>query len=170
MCDNGRECEAAKRQGFGGPRREGLGGDAHSGHQGHGRHGGHHGGCGSTAWHGEWRGREMVDALLAAFGAEVTVLDAEDRVVAFSGGDRIFGRSDDLLGESVHGCHPVEARAGMREVLDALRAGEAERRRQVTLPDGSLVLVRYAARRGADGAYLGAVQVASRAEPNDTSR
>jgi hypothetical protein len=76
VCDNHRECEAARRQGFG----PGRGARAAGGHGGHG-----HG----LEWHGEWRGREIVSTLIGALGVEVTVLDAEDRVVGFSGGEAL---------------------------------------------------------------------------------
>jgi hypothetical protein len=156
VCDNHRECEAARRQGFGGG--HGADGRRHGG--GHGGHGGGHGH--GLEWHGEWRGRELVSTLIEALGVEITVFDAADCITGFSGGDRLFARDDLLLGSSVYGCHGAESRSAVREVLDALRAGSAERSREVSLPDGGAALVQYVARRDADGGYLGALQLARR--------
>jgi DUF438 domain-containing protein len=143
VCDNHRECESEGRRGFGGPRRH-----AHAG----------------LEWHGEWRGQEIVRTLIDALGVEVTVIDADDRIVGFSGGNRLFARNEDMLGTSLYGVHPPASRDAVREVLDALRSGEGERSRETPLPDGGAALVQYVARRDGEGRYLGCMQLARRVE------
>lgn len=158
MCDNHRECEAARRQGFGGPPESG---GRHSGPGGQG--GGHRSGHGhGLEWHGEWRGQEIVRSLLDSLGVEVTMIDAEDRIVAFSGGARLFPRTDELLGTSVLDAHAPHGRDAVREMLDALKRGERVQARETALPDGGRALTEYFARRDAEGRYLGVMQLSRR--------
>ena len=54
--------------------------------------------------------REIVDAILETLPVEITVLDENDRIVAWNTRrPRIFGRPAEVLGRDIRECHSVKS-------------------------------------------------------------
>jgi uncharacterized protein len=101
-----------------------------------------------------------LEALLGALPIDATFVDAEDRVRWFSHGpERVFSRSKAVLGRKVQFCHPPSSVGTVERILAAFRAGEKDRAAFWIQLRGRFVHIEYRALRGADGAYLGCLEV-----------
>jgi DUF438 domain-containing protein len=101
--------------------------------------------------------------LLAVFSTmpvDMTFVDADDRVRFFTQGkERVFSRSRAILGRKVQFCHPPSSVHTVEEILSAFRAGTQDRAAFWIEMRGRFVHIEYLALRGADGAYLGCLEV-----------
>lgn len=109
---------------------------------------------------------ELLDALMDTLPCEFTLIDADDRIVAWNRHDaRLFGRGKELLERDVRDCHPERIMGDVERLLADLKSGRQDRIRvwgeHKTGPRRDVrkrVLVEYVAVRGADGKYLGCVE------------
>ncbi len=98
--------------------------------------------------------------ILDTLPLDVTFVDADDRVAYFSeGADRVFERNRAILGRRVQDCHPPASVHIVQKVVDDLRAGRRDVAEFWIQLHGRFVHIRYFAVRGADGAYLGTVEL-----------
>jgi DUF438 domain-containing protein len=103
------------------------------------------------------------EELLAVFSTmpvDMTFVDADDRVRFFTQGkERIFARSRSIIGRKVQFCHPPSSVDTVERILEAFRAGTQERAAFWIELRGRFVHIEYLALRGADGRYLGCLEV-----------
>ncbi|MBC7170333.1 DUF438 domain-containing protein [Candidatus Bipolaricaulota bacterium] len=108
---------------------------------------------------GEFTPQEL-EAVLNALPVDITFVDADDTVRYFSASkDRIFVRTEAVLGRKVQDCHPQKSVHVVEKILADFKAG----RRDVAefwIPfGGKFVYIRYFPVRGRGGEYLGTVEV-----------
>ena len=109
---------------------------------------------------------DMLDVILDALPLDFSVVDSEDRVVAWNRHDeRIFKRPMAALGRNVRDCHPKKSLHAVERILQEMRDGKRETARfWIDLPVGpggelQKVLIEYYALRNESGAYLGCLEV-----------
>jgi len=101
-----------------------------------------------------------LEAILNALPLDATFVDAEDRVRYFThGADRVFARSRAVLGRKVQHCHPPSSVDTVQRILDGFRSGRQSRAAFWINIRGRFVHIEYAALRGAEGRYLGCLEV-----------
>jgi PAS domain S-box-containing protein len=108
---------------------------------------------------------EVLESLLETPPVEFSVLDADDRVLAWNKhATRIFKRPEAALGRNVRDCHPKHSLAKVEAILSEMKAGKRDRASfwidMGIGPEGKKekVLIEYHALRGKDGKYLGCME------------
>jgi DUF438 domain-containing protein len=108
---------------------------------------------------------EMLLALLETMPAEVTVIDANDEVVAWNKhATRLFRRPMTSMGLNFRECHPQKSLHMVERIVDDMRRGERDKARfwiDLTVPNDShkhKVLIDFYALRARDGKYLGCLE------------
>jgi PAS domain S-box-containing protein len=114
--------------------------------------------------------RDMLEAILETLPLEVTVLDANDRIVAWNTRrPRVFGRPAEVLGRDVRSCHSEKSIEMVERLLREMKAGTRETARfwydETIEGRAQKVVVDYFALRGEDGTYLGCVEALQSVEP-----
>lgn len=108
-------------------------------------------------------GQLSVDELIGVFQSmpfDLTFVDKDDTVRYFSPGrDRIFERSRAILGRKVQYCHPPKSVHIVNQILRDFKAGHQDRARFWISMRGRMVFICYYAVRGADGGYMGTLEV-----------
>jgi len=107
----------------------------------------------------------VLEALLETVPVEFSVVDADDRVLAWNKHEtRIFKRPEGVVGRSVRDCHPQKSVEKVEAILTEMKAGTRDRARfwiDLPLGDGGKsekVLIEYYALRAEDGRYLGCLE------------
>ena len=108
--------------------------------------------------------KDVLDALLETIPVEFSVVDADDRVLAWNKHEsRIFRRPTGVVGKSVQNCHPKKSLQKVEQILQEMKAGTRDKARfwiDMTIDDeGQKVLIEYYALRDDEGNYLGCVEV-----------
>ncbi len=106
---------------------------------------------------------EELAAAFAALPADITFVDAEGIVRYFSA-YRIFSRPPECLDRHVLDCHSESTRPGIAKMLSEFASGWRDEAIFLERKSGRDVHVRYVALRGADGGYLGCLEVAQWAD------
>jgi len=108
---------------------------------------------------------DVLQALLEAVPFEFSVLDKDDKVLAWNKHEtRIFKRPVGVVGRDVRNCHPKKSLSKVEKILDEMKKGERERARfWIDLPlegqGAQKILIEYYALRGKSGNYLGCLEV-----------
>ncbi|MGB9610781.1 MAG: DUF438 domain-containing protein [Bryobacteraceae bacterium] len=103
---------------------------------------------------------EQLLAIFHTLPADLTFVDADDRVAFFSEGpDRIFARSKAILGRKVQHCHPPRSVDVVNRILDDFRSGRQSVAEFWIQFHGRFVHIRYFAVRDGAGRYLGTLEV-----------
>jgi hypothetical protein len=107
---------------------------------------------------------KMVKAALESFPAEITVIDANDEVVAWNKNDnRLFHRPQTSMGLNFRKCHPASSLAKVEQIVAEMRAGQRQKARfwiQAKVGgERHLVVIEFHALRGEGGEYLGCMEV-----------
>jgi len=98
--------------------------------------------------------------LLNTIPFDMTFVDKDDTVRYFTQGrERIFGRSRAILGRKVQFCHPPSSVHIVEQILEDFHAGREEHCRFWITVGGRFIIIEYFAMRGADGEYLGTLEV-----------
>jgi DUF438 domain-containing protein len=98
--------------------------------------------------------------LLNALPADLTFVDAEDRVRYFSEGkSRIFTRTKSVIGRRVQNCHPPQSVDVVEKILASFKEGKRDSYDFWINFHNRLVYIRYLAVRDRDGKYLGTLEV-----------
>lgn len=106
---------------------------------------------------------EVLSVLLETIPVEFSVVDAEDKVLAWNKHEtRIFKRPAGVVGRSVRDCHPKKSLAKVEAILSEMKAGTRDKARfWIDLgPEGQnrKVLIEYYALRDEQGKYLGCLE------------
>ncbi|MBN1979261.1 MAG: PAS domain-containing protein [Anaerolineae bacterium] len=107
--------------------------------------------------------KDVLEALLETIPVEFSVVDADDRVLAWNKHEsRIFKRPTGVAGKSVQKCHPQKSLQKVEQILQEMKAGTRDKARfwiDLTI-DGEKqkVLIEYYALRDAEGNYLGCLE------------
>jgi len=109
---------------------------------------------------------EMLAAVLDALPAELTLTDANDKIIAWTEpAYKIFHRFDEILGTDVRECHPEKSRERVSRLLEDLKSGNRDKETMVVpckdekTGEPIEVLVEYIAVRSASRKYLGCMEV-----------
>lgn len=104
----------------------------------------------------------ILAALLDAVPLEFTVIDEQDRIIAWNKGDeRMLTRSVEILGSDIRDCHTHKSMDMLERLLEEMKAGERESARfwfDDDTGDASVkrkLLVEYFALRDPGGNYIG---------------
>ncbi len=102
----------------------------------------------------------QLEALFATLPLDLTLTDAEDRIVFYSDWPgRHFSRCPAILGRPLAHCHPPASEALLERVMDDLRGGQARVIEAAMERDGRTILSRYIAVQDGKGAYIGCLEV-----------
>lgn len=107
---------------------------------------------------------KLVKALIETIPAEITVIDADDEVVAWNKDDtRLFHRPQTSMGLNFRKCHPASSLAKVEQIVAEMKAGTRQKARfwiRAKVGDERhLVLIEFFALRGDGGEYLGCLEV-----------
>jgi DUF438 domain-containing protein len=102
-------------------------------------------------------------AMLEAWPADVTFVDAENTIRFYTGRYRIFRRSPENIGTDVVDCHSARSRPQVAQLIAELRDGWRDEATFLEEQDGRPVHIRYLPVRDGDE-YLGMLEVAQWAD------
>ena len=72
----------------------------------------------------------LVRAALETIPAEITVIDANDEVVAWNKhGKRLFHRPETSMGLNFRNCHPAESLAKVEQIVAEMKSGTRQKAR-----------------------------------------
>jgi PAS domain S-box-containing protein len=106
----------------------------------------------------------LVRAALETLPAEITVIDANDEVVAWNKHNkRLFHRPETSMGLNFRNCHPAESLHMVEQIVSEMKAGTREKARfwiQARVGDTRhLVVIEFYALRNEKGQYRGCMEV-----------
>ena len=114
---------------------------------------------------------EMVRAMVETLPGEVTVIDANDEVVAWNQHEtRIFKRPMSCMGINFRQCHPECSLAAVEEIVAEMRSGAKDKSSfwiDLELEPGApkhKILIEFFALRNEKGEYLGCMEFAQDVE------
>ncbi|MBI2838227.1 MAG: DUF438 domain-containing protein [Acidobacteria bacterium] len=103
---------------------------------------------------------EQLMGIFSVLPADLTFVDADDRVRYFSEGrERIFSRSRAVIGRKVQHCHPPRSIGAVQQIISDFRSGKQSVADFWINFRGRFVMIRYLAVRGQKGEYLGTLEV-----------
>jgi hypothetical protein len=107
---------------------------------------------------------KMVKAALETIPAEITVIDANDEVVAWNKNDkRLFHRPQTSMGLNFRKCHPASSLGKVEQIVAEMKAGTRQGARfwirAKVGEERHLVVIEFFALRGDSGEYLGCMEV-----------
>jgi len=103
---------------------------------------------------------EELEAVLNTLPVDITFVGADDTVRYFSASqDRIFVRTEAVLGRKVQDCHPQKSVHVVERILADFKAGRRDVAEFWIHFGGRFVHIRYFPVRGRSGEYLGTVEV-----------
>ncbi len=112
---------------------------------------------------------EMVEGVLEALPMEITIIDRDDRIVAWNErAPRLFSRDDEIIGRDVRTCHSQESNEMIDMMLSEMKAGSRDVYRfwyDHEMKDGGRsekILIEYIALRDSNGAYIGCMETMQR--------
>jgi len=107
----------------------------------------------------------VLDALLETSPIEFSVLDKNDKVLAWNKHQtRIFKRPEAALGRDVRNCHPQKSLDKVEKIIAEMKEGSRDTAKfWIDLPLGKngemhKILIQYFALRDAVGTYLGCME------------
>jgi hypothetical protein len=101
----------------------------------------------------------VINAILKHLPVDMTFVGPDDRVAYFSQTDeRIFPRSEAIIGREVAKCHPPKSVHVVEEILARFKSGERDRAEFWLELGGRFIHIRYFAVRE-NGRYLGCLEV-----------
>ncbi len=108
---------------------------------------------------------EMLNAFLKTIPIEFSIVDKDDKVVAWNKHQtRIFRRPPGTIGKDVRNCHPKKSLALVEKILAEMKAGTRDKARfWIDLhvdghPEPQKILIEYYALRDEAGNYLGCLE------------
>lgn len=103
---------------------------------------------------------EELNAIFKALPLDISFIDAEDRLRFYSAKrERIFPRTKTVLGRPVYLCHPPRSVHLVKRIIEDFKAGRRSSADFWINFGGRLIYIRYFPVRGADGKYLGTLEV-----------
>jgi DUF438 domain-containing protein len=111
----------------------------------------------------------MVEGVLEALPMEITILDRDDRIVAWNEREpRLFPRYERIIGSDVRTCHSPESNVMIDRMLSEMKAGSRDVYRfwydhEMKGEGGTeKILIEYIALRAPDGTYIGCMETMQR--------
>ena len=108
---------------------------------------------------------EVLDAFLETIPVEFSVLDKDDKVLAWNKHKtRIFKRPEGVIGRDIRKCHPQKSLAKVEQILNEMKSGKRDKASfWIDLPIGKngekhKVMIQYFALRDNNGEYLGCLE------------
>ncbi|NPA75347.1 MAG: DUF438 domain-containing protein [Euryarchaeota archaeon] len=101
---------------------------------------------------------EEITAILRTMPGDLTFIDADDRVRFFSAGERVFTRTESILGRPVQLCHPPKSVHIVNKILQAFKNGERDKAEFWIDIKGRKILIQYFAVRDESGNYMGTLE------------
>jgi DUF438 domain-containing protein len=103
---------------------------------------------------------EEIMAILNTVPFDMTFVDKDDKVKYFTQGtERIFARSRSIINRDVRLCHPPGSVHIIEKILDDFKSGRASHAPFWIQMHGKFIHIEYFALRGANGEYLGTLEV-----------
>jgi PAS domain S-box-containing protein len=107
---------------------------------------------------------KMIQAVIEAIPVEITVIDANDEVVAWNRHEtRLFHRPQTSMGLNFRKCHPAHSLAKVEQIVAEMKAGTRQKARfwiQAKIgEERHMVLIEFFALHGEGGEYLGCLEV-----------
>jgi len=109
--------------------------------------------------------RDVLEAVLETVPVEFSVLDADDKVLAWNKHEtRIFKRPGAVVGRDVRNCHPEKSLHKVEQILSEMKSEERDRARfWIDMQIGNTsekqkILIEYYALRDPTGKYLGCLE------------
>jgi uncharacterized protein len=104
--------------------------------------------------------RDQLELILNTLPIDITFVDEQDSVGYFSQSkDRIFLRTESIIGRTVQLCHPEKSIHVVNQILQDFRSGRRDHSDFWINLQGRLIHIRYFAVRDAGGAYRGCLEV-----------
>jgi PAS domain S-box-containing protein len=111
----------------------------------------------------------MVEGLLEALPMEITIIDSDDRIVAWNErAPRLFERKEEIMGRDVRTCHNDESNRMIDRILSEMKVGERDVFRfwydHEMKDEGQTekILIEYIALRDDEGGYIGCMETMQR--------
>ncbi len=108
---------------------------------------------------------EVLNALLETIPAEFSIVDANDKVLAWNRHEtRIFKRPVAAVGRDIRNCHPPKSLDVVEKIIGEMKAGKRDKARfwidLPLIPDAPLqkIMIEYYALRNPKGEYLGCLE------------
>ncbi|NYT11944.1 MAG: hypothetical protein GKC03_05245 [Methanomassiliicoccales archaeon] len=106
----------------------------------------------------------MIDCLLESLPLDITIIDRDDKVIAWTIKDRkLFKIKDEVMGTDIRECHSVKSMGILENLLSEMKEGKCDSTRVVKdiEKNGKLrrFMTQYIALRDDDGHYLGCMEV-----------
>ena len=103
---------------------------------------------------------DQINLLLTNLPVDVTFVDENDEVRFFSQTqERIFTRTEAIIGRKVQKCHPPQSVHVVQNIVDAFRAGTRDVAEFWIEMGGKFIHIRYFALRDQNGVYKGTIEV-----------
>ena len=111
----------------------------------------------------------LIEGLLEALPMEITVIDRDDRIIAWNEHkSRLFKRDEEIIGRDVRICHTEESNRMIDRMLSEMKAGTNDSFRfwyDHELKDEGRtekILIEYIALRDGEGTYIGCIETMQR--------
>jgi DUF438 domain-containing protein len=106
----------------------------------------------------------MIECLLESLPLDITIIDGDDKVIAWTSKDRkLFKIKDEVLGTDIRECHSVKSIDILENLLSEMKEGKLDSTRSVNdiekNGEKKRFMTQYIALRDDDGNYLGCMEV-----------
>jgi DUF438 domain-containing protein len=111
--------------------------------------------------------KEILDALLETIPVEFSLIDENDKVLAWNKHDtRIFKRPEAVIGRDVRDCHPKRSLDKVEKIISEMKEGTRDKAEfWIDMPINDKpekILIQYFALRNKNGKYLGCLEASQR--------
>jgi DUF438 domain-containing protein len=111
--------------------------------------------------------KEILDALLETIPVEFSLIDEDDKVLAWNKHDtRIFKRPEAVIGRDVRDCHPKRSLDKVEKIISEMKEGTRDKAEfWIDMPINDKpekILIQYFALRNKNGKYLGCLEASQR--------
>jgi len=104
--------------------------------------------------------KEEIEAIFNNLPVDITFVDKDDTVRYFSQSkDRIFVRTNAVIGRKVQQCHPQKSVHVVNRLMEDFKGGRRDVGEFWINLEGRLILIRYFPIRSKNGEYLGCIEV-----------
>ena len=103
---------------------------------------------------------EQINIMLKKLPVDLTFVNENDEVAYYSDAeDRIFPRSQGIIGRKVQKCHPPKSVDVVEDILEKFKSGEKKVAEFWIQAEGAFIMIRYFAMHDDDGKYVGTLEV-----------
>jgi uncharacterized protein len=102
----------------------------------------------------------QLEGMLSVLPLDITLVDEHDKVAFFSKPkDRLFPRSEAVIGRDVRNCHPSESVHIVETILNSFKRGERDNAEFWIQMRGKFVYIQYVAIRDKNNVYRGTLEM-----------